>query len=102
MSDEHLPVPDMRGSNRMEIKQIMTDLNFSRWFAAGALALTIGMFSRSANGQDQKPTADQKILVARADAAPVTTLTAVAPAANAAPALALTATVIRSMSIWLV
>jgi outer membrane immunogenic protein len=86
VSGEHLPVPDLRGSNRMEIKQIMTDLNFSRWFAVGALALTIGMFSRSANGQDQKPTADQKILVARADAAPVTTLTAVAHAASAAPA----------------
>ena len=40
-------------SNRMEIKQIMTDLNFSRWFAVGALALTIGMFSRSANGQTE-------------------------------------------------
>lgn len=67
----------------------MTDLGFSRWLIVGALVLTMsGAFARSANAQTEVvQSADQKLLMARVDAAPVATLIAAEPAAtNATPA----------------
>ena len=83
-----------RVRKNMEIK--MTSLSISRWFSLGALVLTIsGTFSLSANGQTQAtqpatqnvavPDAGQKLLMAKADAAPAANLTA-AEAATPAPA----------------
>src|SRR5689334_6605088 len=68
----------------MEIKHTMTDLSFSRWFAVGALALTIGGFSRSSHGQTQAVQSGDQTLVPSLDAAPI--IAAGTPvAANAAP-----------------
>jgi outer membrane immunogenic protein len=64
--------------------------SLSRWVTFGALVLTIGSgFSRSAYGQAQTPFAGHEQMAAKADAAPLATLSTVSPVAvahaNSAP-----------------
>lgn len=69
----------------------MNSFSLSRWVALGVLVLTLGAFSRPANGQTQTvQSANQSVansgtelLIARADSASAANLTAVAPVTTA-------------------